>query len=67
MSTVALDCMGGDNGLVAAVRAGAQVSTGRQTSVLLVGDRARIVRALRLAGLPAEARGIALEGLLALK
>ena len=42
MSTVALDCMGGDNGLVAAVRAGAQVSTGRQTSVLLVGDRARI-------------------------
>ncbi len=32
-----------------------------------VADRARIVHALVLAGLPEEARGIALEGLLALK
>jgi hypothetical protein len=32
-----------------------------------VADRARIVHALLLAGLPAEARGLALEGLLGLK
>ena len=31
------------------------------------GDRARIVRALRQAGLDADARAFALEGLLALK
>jgi len=40
--TVALDAMGGDHGLVAAVRAAAQISLGRQTAVLLVGDRGPI-------------------------
>ena len=32
-----------------------------------IGDRVRIVRALHLAGLEAEARAFALEGLLTLK
>lgn len=39
---VALDAMGGDHGVVAAVRAACQVSLGRQIAVLLVGDRPRI-------------------------
>lgn len=41
-STVALDAMGGDHGVVAAVRAACQISLGRQTAVLVVGDRPRI-------------------------
>jgi glycerol-3-phosphate acyltransferase PlsX len=42
MTTVALDAMGGDHGLLTAVRAACTVSLGRQTTVLLVGDVGRI-------------------------
>lgn len=41
-ATIALDAMGGDHGVVTAVRAACQISLARQTAVLLVGDRPRI-------------------------
>ncbi len=47
MSTIALDAMGGDNGVAAAVRAAAAVSLAQDTGVLLVGDRAAIDAELR--------------------
>ena len=40
--TIALDAMGGDHGVITAVRAASQISLGRQIAVLLVGDRPRI-------------------------
>lgn len=46
MITVALDAMGGDQGVETAVRAAAAVSLQRGPAVLLVGDQARIDAAL---------------------
>ncbi len=47
MATIALDAMGGDNGVGAAVRAAASVSLDRDIGVLLVGDQAQIDAELR--------------------
>ncbi|MCA9540593.1 MAG: phosphate acyltransferase PlsX [Myxococcales bacterium] len=42
MATIALDAMGGDNGVQSAVHAAANVSLKRDAAVLLVGDQAQI-------------------------
>ena len=47
MATIALDAMGGDHGVGAAVRAAASVSLDRDIGVLLVGDQAEIDAELR--------------------
>ncbi len=47
MATIALDAMGGDNGVAAAVSAAARVSLEREVAVLLIGDQRLIDEALR--------------------
>ncbi len=47
MSTIALDAMGGDHGVAAAVKAAAAISLQREIGVLLVGDQRAIDQALR--------------------
>lgn len=47
MTTIALDAMGGDHGVAAAVEAAAEISLGRRLGVLLVGDHDQIQGHLR--------------------
>ncbi len=47
MTTIALDAMGGDQGVAATTAAAARISLDRRVDVILVGDQARIHEALK--------------------
>ena len=47
MPTIALDAMGGDNGVAPAVQAAARLSLDREAGILLVGDQRQIESTLR--------------------